>query len=264
MWGYGAPDSLTIPSQFVSLSGHYVATNFGQIAYTAHQSLETLIQQVQRGERSDLVVFYDGVNEVLHKCRSEHGWFSHGREAVIREILNRPSPLTWRHMVEPFHAFAKMAKASIRGIFSENSDIRAGELYDCDVNPEKAERVAEALYQDWRIAKLIVESWGGKFYGFLQPVSFLSKTKKEHLPSDPLLERQYAAVYPLKRMKIEREGNFVDISDILDRPETIYFDAVHVSPVGNELVARRIIRHITGEDPATSRSTAQRPQPLLR
>ena len=65
MWGSGVSDEFTIPSVFASITQDYEAFNFGEAAYTAHQSLETLIKLLQAGERPDVVVFYDGVNEII-------------------------------------------------------------------------------------------------------------------------------------------------------------------------------------------------------
>jgi hypothetical protein len=70
MWGTGSSDEGTIPSQFAALTGMH-SDNFGEQGYTAHQALILLIQLLQEGQRPDLVVFYDGVNEVAIKCVTE-------------------------------------------------------------------------------------------------------------------------------------------------------------------------------------------------
>ena len=72
----------TIPSQFTQLTGYHTE-NFGKSAYTAHQGLEMLIRLLQDGHRPNIVVFYDGANDVIHKCRSELNAWSHAREHQI-------------------------------------------------------------------------------------------------------------------------------------------------------------------------------------
>ena len=85
MWGAGANDEGTIPSQFAALTGMY-SENFGEAGYTAHQSLMLLIEILQEGHRPDLVVFYDGINEVAIKCVTELTPTSHMLESRIRQL----------------------------------------------------------------------------------------------------------------------------------------------------------------------------------
>jgi hypothetical protein len=75
MWGVGANDAGTIPSQFAALTKVH-AENFAESGYIAHQSLVLLLQLLQAGHRPDLVVFLDGVNEVQAKCNT---WRPPGR-----------------------------------------------------------------------------------------------------------------------------------------------------------------------------------------
>ena len=68
MWGMGVRDDGTIPSEFAAAAGFW-SENFGEDAYTAHQGLMLLVQLLQDGHRPDIVVFYDGVNDVEAKCK---------------------------------------------------------------------------------------------------------------------------------------------------------------------------------------------------
>src|SRR5262245_6354095 len=91
MWGTGADDANTIPS-IVTQVGGFRSQNYGESGWTAHQSLSLLIQLLQEGHRPNVVVFYDGVNEVAHKCRRELTPTSHGREHQIRAALSATQP----------------------------------------------------------------------------------------------------------------------------------------------------------------------------
>jgi hypothetical protein len=74
-----------IPSQFAGTTGIW-SENFGELGYTAHQSLMLLVQLIQEGHRPDIVVFYDGVNEASEKCRTELTPYSNEREAQIDDL----------------------------------------------------------------------------------------------------------------------------------------------------------------------------------
>jgi hypothetical protein len=117
--------------------------------------------------------------------------------------------------------------------------------YDCNADPEKAELIAHVLLSDWMIVKKLVESYGGTFLAVLQPQAYASKTKLDHLQLDQELGRQYEIVYPMIVDMLDREfpdlkDNFVDLRRALDYGEYIYIDWCHLSPNGNEIIARQI------------------------
>jgi hypothetical protein len=232
MWGTGSPDSGTIPSQFARLSG-LEARNFGETAYTAHQNLEMLIKLLQAGERPQAVVFYDGVNEVVHKCRTELGPYSDANESRTRVAVESSG----------FYRFFWNLIGELSTFFSERQQL---EGYDCASDPKKAQAVAEALVSDWKIAQATAAVYGAKFYAFLQPVVYFSHTRTDYLDAGPndAFSQQFQAVYP--RIRAAMAGTpFLDLTDALDRDEPIYIDFCHVSPNGNEMVAQRFVDVIT-------------------
>jgi lysophospholipase L1-like esterase len=233
MWGMGANDAGTIPSQFSAITAMR-AENFGELAYTAHQNLALLIQLLQAGHRPDLVVFYDGVNDVAHKCRIELGPDSHEREYSFSNTLRRSTRTdSFSYYFAPLIAFGEKANNEIsRGLK------RRTEEYDCNNNPAKAEAIADRLIQDWQFAKQLVESRGGKFVGILQPVAYFSQTRTPN--SQKEFEPSFRAVYPMIREKMRAAGEFHDLVSVFDIDEYIYNDFCHVAPKGNRLVAQKI------------------------
>ncbi len=233
MWGFWAAEPQTIPSLFAAATKVH-SENYGEIGYTAHQSLVLLLQLLQAGHRPSLVVFYDGVNDVAIKCERGLTPESHGEEREIAALLRgSDTPSSFAYYFKPVVRVAQR-------ISSQLSKSLAVSPYDCDTDAKKAEAVAENLIRDWQFAKLLTESFGGKFIGILQPVSYFSKTRLENLKQPPGLDRQYQVVYPLIRQKIAQGGQFHDLTAALDIDETIYTDYNHITPKGNEIVARKI------------------------
>jgi len=68
MWGSGARDSWTIPSILSRLLAEQGMrariTNYGQDGYVSTQEVIALLLELQRRNIPDLVIFYDGVNDV--------------------------------------------------------------------------------------------------------------------------------------------------------------------------------------------------------
>lgn len=233
MWGPGVDDANTIPSLFARASG-LRAENFADSGYIAHQGLLQLIQLLQDGHRPDLVVFYDGVNDTLVKCRSELGPHSHEREQQIATVLRTSAnPHTFAYYLAPF---AKLAQ----NISRETGRAMGAEEFDCHTNRAKAEAIADNLIQDWRFARHLVELHGGRFLATLQPVSFFSRTRLDYLRLPAGFERQYQAVYPLLRERLARSGEFQDLVGALDTDEPVYTDFCHLAPRGNRIIADRL------------------------
>ena len=75
MMGMGARDGHTIPAvlarQLGELGYKAAVTNYGQLGHNSTQETITLQQLVKAGERIDIVVFYDGINEMA--CAEQTG-----------------------------------------------------------------------------------------------------------------------------------------------------------------------------------------------
>jgi lysophospholipase L1-like esterase len=242
-WGTGADDDRTIPSEFVKRNPEYVGHNFGETGYVAHQSLNVFLERYYEGFRPDVVVFYDGVNDVWHKCRWELGPYSHAREIKIRTALREAGSGNAESFVLTVLPIKNLVEKVMRVL--DNQSRAEASYYDCHKDPAKAEQVARVLLSDWMIAKNLVESYGGTFVPILQPVIYFSDTRTEHLKLSESLKWQYETLYPLIIDMIDREfpelaGNFMDLRDALDRDEYFYIDWCHLSPNGNQLVAERI------------------------
>ncbi len=240
MWGVGADDATTIPSAFSKLTG-FNAENFGDIAFTSHQSLVLLIQLLQDGKRPDIVVFYDGVNEVAHKCRAELTPWSNLAEPKLTEGLElRDAGSGGMSVAYLFSPLWQAIQSLARQLPGTNIPKHH---YECHSNKYKAEKIAANLIEDWETARVLVESYGGKFYGILQPVAYFSDTRMDHLgkgTKEGILAKQFEAVYPVIQQKMRGSENVYDFVDVMDHPEYIYIDFCHVSPNGNAYVAKRL------------------------
>ena len=128
MWGTGSRDGETIPSLYAARTGRIVR-NFGESAYTAHQDLEMLMWLLQDGERPNVVVFYDGVNDVWHKCGAQVTSFSNAEEPKMR----------WR-LSTSFGAFLEPARTWLDHIAFGTPP---NDAMNCDTDPAKAKAVAE-------------------------------------------------------------------------------------------------------------------------
>jgi hypothetical protein len=242
MWGTGANDAGTIPAQLESLAGRSTF-NFGESAYVAHQSLNLLMREYITGGRPDLVVFYDGVNEVLHKCRRELGFYSTSREQQIRARISSDGS-------QFLKLFAPLMESLGKGLRKAGGAATDGSgWYDCHTDDDKADLIARTLVADWKMARLLAEQNGARFVGVLQPVSYLGDADVSYLPErdrEPGLGLQYQAVYPKIRAALDLAGiEYLDLVDVFGAGDQVYVDFCHLSPKGNAVIADRLAAHIT-------------------
>lgn len=228
MWGTGSRDQETIPALYAAATGR-MARNFGESGYVAHQNLEMLLWLLQVGERPDIVVFYDGVNDVVQKCRAGAPLFADGQRDRIRARLRFEQG-------SPGYYFAPLL-----AWLAETAGEEPAGGSDCAGDPARARAVAEALLRDWETARLVAEGNGIRFHAVLQPVLYFSETRSDHLRAeDEERRRQYEAVYPLLRT-LAAERGFTDFTAVLDLDEYLYIDFCHLSPNGNALVAAALV-----------------------
>ncbi|MEA2905218.1 MAG: hypothetical protein QOG83_3345 [Alphaproteobacteria bacterium] len=233
MWGAGSNDVQTIPSQFAAATRIH-SENFAVPGYIAHQSLVNLIQLLQDGHRPDLVVFYDGINDVWAKCRREHDAHSHMWERDYRAILSDSKPDTFSH-------YLRAVVRLVERINNEISQSLGEGVYDCASDPAKAEAIAENLVRDWQFASRLAKLFDAKFIGLFQPVSYLTGSAATRFKASRNLEPQFTAVYPLIRKKIAAGGEIHDLVSLFDPDESVYLDFAHVNAVGNGYVAKKIV-----------------------
>ena len=250
MWGTGSSDNQTIPSHFNSLTKLPVY-NFGETSWTSRQSLNQLINAIGDNNNPSIALFYDGVNDVLHQCRSEIKLLpSHSREIQIQNAL-KPLPMQDRiinFILSPYIAITRKFTTQFTSVNRSQS-----KAYNCDIKKEKSLSIAQHLVNNWYTAYALSKSKNFEFYGILQPTLFTTKTKSEYFTPDIVkrnseMEIQYRSVYPLILNEIERycknDKNFcstiIDGTDWLDGMNNIFIDFCHVTSFGNKVIAQRM------------------------
>ena len=143
MWGTGSPDAQTIPAAYQRATGAQVK-NFGETGWAAHQGLNQLLKLYVEGHRPDIVIFYDGVNDVGQKCRRENDFWADDRQAQIRQAL--------AHRPGEFGYYAQPILNLARNLATSLGPKQTKRHFDCDTNAAKAEQVAEQMLVDWKLA----------------------------------------------------------------------------------------------------------------
>lgn len=250
-WGTGVDDDNTYPSIFADRLNTRV-TNFGETGYIARQSLSLLVNYFVDESLTDLsgkhIVFYDGVNDVATRCRSEISGLGTGREQQIQTMLSTKSNEKYS-FAKLFEQLTQFLQAVTRKLGIDEAQTIALENYTCSSDPRRAEEIAKTLVETWQIASDVVTNRGGKFTAILQPVAFIGSADIEYLEltsaNDTALSIQYQTVYPLiRQFAVGANIDFVDLTTAYDSCNNCYIDFCHVGPQAHQTLVDNLVNRI--------------------
>ena len=248
-WGTGVADDETIPAYFNALHPDWTVHNHGEGGYYSRQELESLINVVHRGEPVDLVVFYDGYNDVRELCRRDVDLTGHGRQGQLAALVE-PGPMVFQIFTLGLRVLVQELQESMGRLTIAPSR--------CMEDASYGDRVARMTLANWRTAREVARLGGADFVAVLQPVAAIGSPNLSHLADDSFSLDDYATneknknklgrgidhrtVYPKLKAEIEKENAawIHDVTDAFDGDEFIYTGPCHVTENGNAIIARRI------------------------
>jgi lysophospholipase L1-like esterase len=262
LWGEGVRDQYTIPSLVgKDLAVHKIKaeiTNFGEVAYVNTQELIELILQLERGNIPDIVIFYDGYNDVY--------------AALQNGVAGFPQ-FEWRRKAE--YNISTSRYVNLRRVFLLNSLNRlylgkfikslADKLNVKKPFTEKSKTLEKDIIEVYLNNIKIIDALG-KAYGFVplfywQPVIYtknnLTNFEKD-FATEPLgaLHHKSHAVMKANYAEFARY-HFADISGLFaEATNPVYLDYCHVNEDANKIIAARIagdLLKIIGSPSATGR-----------
>ena len=236
VWGYGVNDANTIPSHLAK-NMKLTVTNFGEQGYNSRQSLNLLLNEIKDIKPNDIVIFYDGANEIWHNCEPYTTFNGHQRNQYFIEAINERYNLkksveynisntkTFQYMLDIIESYFPKVSKKV-----DNVDYK-------DVC-KNADRVSEFLFYNWKTASLLVKKLGAKFECMLQPLP-ATYTKGDLNYSDDIANAKAMKVYGLIRKKAMDLDCFKDLSN--DMQKDYFIDAGgHLNEYGNADVANQI------------------------
>jgi lysophospholipase L1-like esterase len=243
-WGTGARDEHTVPSELSRLlhARGQVArvTNFGESGYVSTQEVVALLRWLQRGERPDLVIFYDGVNDV-YAAVQEGAAGSSLNEINRRREFN--ATRDWTRLlggaVQRLEGLQRLATLTARRRPPERPATLAGDVVAC-------------YEANTRAVRALAETHGFEALLFWQPTVFtkLHVTDFERRARDSRLVAHRDLQLEANRLvatspTLGHEASFVDLSGVLDAVvEPLYIDFCHLSEDGNRRMAESMLPHV--------------------
>jgi lysophospholipase L1-like esterase len=259
MMGMGARDAATIPAVLarrLAELGHPAAiTNLGQLGHNSTQEVISLHQLLKAGGRADIVLFYDGINEMI--CAEQTGeadrlFNDSGRMAEFNLLHpSRRGDLVCAALVasmpRSLRRLRQLTGLPLRGPMPPPM----ADLTQIDV-AGLARQVIDVYAANVRLARLLAREHGFATLFFWQPV-ITTKTVKsgdeQRFEADYSRDvagrrRLFEAIIAERRRRPEfaSAADTIDLSAIFDaRSDPVYIDAYHLSESGNIAVAEAML-----------------------
>jgi len=264
VWGTGSRDRGTIPSALSralnAADCRARVTNYGQSAWTSLQGIVRLTLLLREGKHPDLVIVYDGVNDVygayqsgvpgtnqnvadmeaiLHDRRSSFEHFRHGVSGLLRE-----HSMIYRTV----RGGADLARAAIdpHTRFQETGS---------SMSRADLEMLSEGIVAEyWRNQDLLDRlaiSYGFRVLRFWQPSAYAQSWQGaaavDPRATDTALRDLYRSTST--RLPDDPARRFSNLSQLFaGREDSVFVDFVHISEEGNAEVAAKMVEALRGVD----------------
>lgn len=259
MMGMGARDEQTIPAVLarrLAELGHCVSvTNFGQLGHNSTQELITLLQLLKSGQRFDIAVFYDGINEMAcaEQTGRADGLFNEARRRAEFNLLhpNRRRDLIVAALMaaapRTLRRLRRFTGLPLRG----PSPAADADLSRVDI-PALSRGVVATYASNLRLMRLLESEYGFRPIFFWQPVITTKRHKspdeqrwENDYTGDPDTRRQlYQAIITERRRcpELTDAPDAIDLSAVFDDwAEPVYIDLYHLSESGNAAIAEAML-----------------------
>ncbi|NTU77205.1 MAG: SGNH/GDSL hydrolase family protein [Alphaproteobacteria bacterium] len=243
------PDAFTLPSLVQKLlnkenySG-YAVENMGATTITSRHELYKL-QHDALIEKGDIVIFYDGVNDVIQSLyyKNPHGTMIEGNRRILENLPPRQKFIWWIYSkLGGWSAFVK------RFVNPTSPD-----YIELQITDKQTQQLQEDYFNVIKEAASFAQMRGATFFHFLQPTiySVSRNTPYEQqviangwlYPSN--FKDVYARGYPaLQRASRKAAAAGISAADLTaafdNRDSEIFLDSFHVNERGNEIAAQAI------------------------
>jgi hypothetical protein len=222
-FGFNVADNETIPSQFLQLyqdkypNGKSVRVfNFGTPTYYSYQELMLFTKLLFQGQRPDIVIFVDGVNDFWFAKASYYNqsYFSF----VLRQAFNQERKFT----------------DTADRMYKDPENIPVKQYNDTLISH---------YFANIRNANMMAAMAGAKSFFFCQPVPFYKYPNQQQ---DPICFKdkntRYDYIYPIIEKDAAGLPGFTFLGNMLEQEKGYPFvDGLHYSPAFTRKVTEQIL-----------------------
>jgi hypothetical protein len=253
-FGYGVADAETIPSFLqeklpADVGGRRVRVfNFGRASYYSTQERILFEQLLASGQRPNLAIFIDGLNEFLYADDAPR--FSEQLEQLFNGGLRDYRPLGILGELPVIQKLEKLQRSVSRLAAGARRSGKPVPTQSEEQLKVLANRACEHYLNNLRLVEAVAERFQVKAAFVWQPVPAYKYDLAYHPFREPAVGNHACSAigYPLMALRVATHPpavNFLWGADLQEnRHEPLYVDAVHYSPKMCELLATEIALRI--------------------
>lgn len=246
LWGMGAPDSGTIPAYVqAALDAQrdqpVCVINYGEFSFVNTQEVIRLMLELREGNIPDLVIFYDGINDVVSAHQNGVAGLHRQMGVFAPLFTEQTSSGSLSDWLRNTYTARFLSGLIGRGGGS------TGMLMPTSDTP-LAQGVVDAYLGNYGIVDALAAAYGFDYIFIWQPVLFIGE--KPMTPEEALLVQAvpdglddlYTESYALVEAAAPEHPNLFYLAGVFDNTtEMVYLDHQHLIPEGNAIVAREIV-----------------------
>jgi hypothetical protein len=256
MWGWGSPDSETIPSlvaaDYEKAGKQVCIVNYGEKGWANTQELFELIQELKHSDRKpNAVLFYDGGTEAFtayeNKKVDVHSNYLDFKNYLEGWITEKKSGLSYLSRSNTYHLLENIAA-------KVSAKVAPKKVVKDTVTESDAETWSRGIMQNYQQNMDIIELLA-KQYGFRPIFAWypnMAVGHKQLTPDEALLDRRLNKKFPgmelvyreayEKARKVKRPDLYY-LGDLLDDTKApLYRGIAHLNAAGNQMAADRIFQ----------------------
>ena len=249
IWGTGARNDYTIPSHLFKIIDadstlpQVKITNYGGWGYVRNQESILLQQELLKGNIPDLVVFYDGVNDVVSSTLYETTGLPQNIEHRKQEFnIHIKRDKLFKMVWKSSYIYRTIVALKRRSVSPKQiSEDRLNEL---------GQEVVKHYQNNLTITEALSKKYNFKTLNYWQPVVYVRENSSEYDLNYQTQNMFYAPLFKKTYQKIDanqdlnKQKNFRNLSAYLDDGNQYYIDFCHVSEKANELIAKEMYKDI--------------------
>jgi hypothetical protein len=266
MWGTGSPNWGTIPANLQEGLEHLrqepvCVMNFAESAYVLMQDVIMLLMQLRSGNVPDVVLFYSISDDIYAAYQSGRAGVPENLDQIAARFERRWEPPTFVDWLRSTYSYllidklmGKLTIANPQQKEPTPSKLLTYESMEIDV-AKLSDLIVQNYLENYQIVSALAHQYGFQYFFFLPPVISLgNKTltpeeqkMKHKLEIETAFYKLYTAVYQTIERKSSKYQNLYPMAHIFDRYDSlIWIDEDNVTPIGNQVIAKRMLDIIQG------------------
>jgi len=261
MWGTGSPDWGTIPAYLqqglAKLRPEPVCVmNFAEHAYVSMQDVIMLLMQLRSGNIPDVVLFYSIGDDIYSAYQSGRAGMLENFDQIAARFEGRQEPSTFVNWLRNTSAYVLIDQLMGKLMITEppQQEPTPRKLVTYESMGIDVAQLSESIVQDYlgyyKIVSALAQKYGVKYFFFLPPSLALGNkplTPEEQemthkLENEAARYKLVTAVYHTIERESSKYQNLYSLVHIFDHCDSLIFiDPSHVTPIGNQLIAERIL-----------------------